>query len=178
MLVVLSCLAITFSFHVLFLTLYRAFNKNDDAADAAVGMVHAVITVLISMYSITVFDPLHSPESYDYYTQPYPHSSIAFRVSLGYFVWHTLQFVFPRGAQYNLDMLIHSALCVCTYAIVVFTEWMHRPAMIALFFEFSTLWLHSVDILRHFKADTLRAHFKFVLLLGTISLRNSAFEKY
>ena len=173
----LICFGIAFAFHILFLVSYFILFKNDEVADAVVGMVHALIIVSISVYSYIFADQQHDP--LDYYTIPYPLSNIAFRISLGFFLWHSLQYVFPRSGQYKWDMLIHSGLCIWTYGIVVLTDWMHRPAMIGLFYDFSTLWLQTMRIMNQYQMHSLREHFKFsIRSLSAVFLWQSCALRY
>ena len=149
------CVVTAISYHGLTLALGPVMNRHSRAIESAVGLVNASVTVLFAAYTIAFYDPLFHPLTFDHYSKPYPYSSITFGVALGFFLWHTQFYLFPRDGTYHWDMIIHSLLCLWTYGIVAFSDVMHRPAMIALFYEFSTLFLNTIDILKHYQLNHL-----------------------
>lgn len=159
----LLVIGIGVGFQIVFVVLYHfVFDKNMDMAISGTEMVHSVFAVPISAYSMIFVDPLHDPVSYDYYTTPYPYSHIVFPFTFGFFLWHSLQFMVPRSdREWRWPMVIHSVLCLWTYGIIVWTPFMHRDGMIALFYDFSTFWQHVVIMMKHYKTLALINKFKF-----------------
>ena len=130
-------------------------------AESFTGCVHAFIATIAATYTLAFYDPLFYVKTYDYYTKPYPYSPTTFSISYGFFAWHLYIYALRSyHGKRGYDLLIHALLCLWTYGIVMVTPWLHRPAIIALFYEFSTLWLNSVDLLRFYKLDKLKVYFK------------------
>jgi len=59
-------------------------------------------------------------------------------------------------------LIIHAVLCLWTYSIVLFGESLHRPAMIALFYEASTVLLNLTDMLRFFEFHQIKRVIQFI----------------
>ena len=137
------------------------FSNVHDVSESFSGLIHAFIATVVSAYSLYIYDPLIYVQTYDYYTTSYPYSPTLFSISYGFFLWH---FYIYTCCDYHgtrqWDLIIHSVLCLWTYSVAMFTSYFHRPATIALFYEFSTLWLNSIDILRYYKMDTIKVYFK------------------
>mmetsp|Transcript_20137 Transcript_20137/g.32152 ORF Transcript_20137/g.32152 Transcript_20137/m.32152 type:complete len:277 (+) Transcript_20137:64-894(+) len=113
----------------------------NDKREHVVSMLHSVLASVLASYILYFEHSLFSmPESY---SEPIPFADVIFSISYGYFLW---DIYISIATPHSLDFKIHAMFCTLVYSFATFSPFLHRPAIIVLLFEISTIFLQCSRI--------------------------------
>lgn len=130
-------------FHSVYLYVSKYYTKMEDLRkrESFVSLCHSTISSLLASYVLLYNHNLFTPPSS--YSEPIEFCDIVFSISYGYFLWDVY---ISFTVSHPIDFKIHALFCALIYSFATFTPYLHRPAVIVLLFEISTIFLHSSRI--------------------------------
>ena len=155
-------LSISF-FHFVYLYASKFYPKKQDSRkrESYVSLCHSTFSSILALYILFYRHSLWIPPSS--YSDPIEDCDIVFSISYGYFLWDVyISFRYPHP----IDFKIHALFCTVIYSFALFTPYLHRPAIIVLLFEISTIFLHSSRIASNYK-HTVCERFSNLLFAAT-----------
>ena len=153
----LICMITAVIFNYVYNNSVQLMPSDKSKAARVPGLLHAVHATLSSVYIIHFHFP--SP------IQAYPSSicneigptKYVFAVSMGYFLWD-LFICFKE--KWGIDWKIHAIFCVAMYGLSMCYHALYRWGTLVLFYELSTVFLHSYAFLYWFEYKWLADKFK------------------
>lgn len=142
MFAILSAIAF---FHGIYLCACKYYTKWDDLyiqkRESLVSLCHSTLSSALAMYILLCQHSLFvTPASY---SEPIPFCDVVFSISYAYFLW---DLIISFAVPHTLDFKIHAVFCTLIYSFATWTPYLHRPAVIVLLFEVSTIFLTSSRI--------------------------------
>jgi len=138
----------------------RVLHLNNKRAARAVALSHAFVACVASTYVLIFYHQFGAPLSY---CVPIPYAEYVFPWSFAYFLWDLVKTVHEG---FGADFVVHASLCLFIYSIVLFSPCMQRCALMVLFYEISTVFLHSYVFLFHYKFNLLGYLAKFTFAVS------------
>jgi len=154
------CLITALSVHFIYNTSLELLPDKKKAA-RIVPLLHAIYATFSSIYVIYHHSPImDAPTTICEAVGP---SQYIFTISLGYFLWDLFICI---KENWGIDWKIHAIFCVAMYGIAVCTHSLYRWGIFALFYEFSTIFLHFYIFLFYYGLETMANGVKIIFGLS------------
>eukprot|EP01084_Bolivina_argentea_P171427 296994_1 len=136
--------SITF-FHIVYICASKYYTKKENLRkrESFVSLCHSTFASILASYILLYRHSLWSTTSAVGWAIPIQFCDIIFSISYGYFVWDVY---ISFTVEHPIDFKIHALFCTLVYSFATFTPYLHRPAVIVLLFEISTIFLHLSSI--------------------------------
>ena len=142
------------------------FPKDSKKAARVCPLVHAIFATLGSIYILYVHEPVFGiPSSY---CAPIIYCEYIFGITYGYFLWDIMTVIIEK---WTIDYLIHAIFCLYVFTVCTFSSLLHRAAIIVLFYEFSTVFLHCYIFAYKFGYEKIGAILQKLFALAFIFCR-------
>lgn len=138
----------------------------------SVSLVHSLLTGTWAIFSV-LQDPVLVFELSSYFT-PYTHLLVI--VSTGYFIQDAGDIIFSGHSKESWEFLLHHVVVIWTFLYAVFTWQYIGGAVVALFVEVNSIFLHSRLILKMARMtnEPIYTINKFLNLITYVSFRLGA----
>jgi len=146
---------------------YRGFHLEVETAFRVSSICHAMLAFGISLHLFTLgtqpFYPI--PKTY---CLPIPNAESLFCISNGYFVYDLYKNITKHG---GLAFIVHGMFCITIFAVVSCQPCGQRLGVACLFYEGSTIWLHTYAFLYYNGYNTLAGYVRLLFAATFFVLR-------